>query len=74
MGYRLLWERIRTGDETAFFDLYAALYQELVNFGIRTCGDSDLASEATDQVFVKIWKNENSLTGSKMYSPISLLF
>ena len=61
MGYRLLWERIRTGDETAFFDLYAALYQELVNFGIRTCGDSDLASEATDQVFVKIWEKREQL-------------
>ena len=61
MGYRLLWERIRTGDETAFFDLYAALYQELVNFGIRTCGDTDLASEATDQVFVKIWERREQL-------------
>ena len=61
MGYRLLWERIRTGDETAFFDLYAALYQELVNFGIRTCGDSDLSSEATDQVFVKIWEKREQL-------------
>ncbi|QIH35345.1 MULTISPECIES: RNA polymerase sigma factor [Sphingobacterium] len=61
MGYRLLWERIRTGDEGAFFDLYAALYQELVNFGIRTCGDSDLASEATDQVFVKIWETRAQL-------------
>lgn len=61
LGYRLLWERIRTGDETAFFDLYAALYQELVHFGIRTCGDTDLASEATDQVFVKIWEKRAQL-------------
>ena len=56
LGYRLLWERVRNGDEQAFFDLYAALFNELVNFGIRTCGDADLASEATDEIFVTIWE------------------
>ncbi|QBQ41144.1 RNA polymerase sigma factor [Sphingobacterium psychroaquaticum] len=61
LGYRLLWERIRNGDESAFFDLYSALYKELVNFGIRTCGDVDVAGEATDQVFVTIWEKRENL-------------
>ncbi|SKB77816.1 RNA polymerase sigma-70 factor, ECF subfamily [Sphingobacterium nematocida] len=56
LGYRLLWERIRGGDESAFFDLYSALYSDLVNFGIRTCGNSDISSEAVDQVFSSIWE------------------
>ncbi|KKX50646.1 RNA polymerase sigma factor [Sphingobacterium sp. IITKGP-BTPF85] len=61
LGYRLLWERVRNGDEQAFFDLYAALFNELVNFGIRTCGDADLASEATDEIFVTIWEKRDRL-------------
>ncbi|MDR2283427.1 MAG: sigma-70 family RNA polymerase sigma factor [Sphingobacterium sp.] len=61
LGYRLLWERIRSGDEGAFFDLYAQLYKDLVNFGIRTCGDVDLSTEALDQVFASIWEKRESL-------------
>lgn|SRR5690606_8906703 len=61
LRYRMLWERIRAGDEDAFFDLYAALYNELVNFGIRTCGDTDLSTEATDQIFVTLWEKRTSL-------------
>lgn len=61
LGYRLLWERIRSGDENAFFDLYAALYHNLINFGIRTCGNADLSSEAVDQVFATLWEKRLSL-------------
>lgn len=61
IAYRLLWERIRNGDEEAFFDLYAFLYKDLVNFGIRTCGDGDIAGEATDLVFVTIWEKRGQL-------------
>lgn len=61
IAYRLLWERIRNEDEDAFYNLYAALYKDLVNFGIRTCGDVDVASEATDQVFVHIWEKRAKL-------------
>lgn len=62
LRYRLLWERIRSGDENAFFDLYASLYNDLVNFGIRTCGDVDISGEATDIVFVTIWEKRERLS------------
>ena len=61
LGYRLLWERIREGDENAFFDLYTTLYKELVNFGVRTCGNAEVAAEATDQVFVTLWEKRDKL-------------
>ncbi|QQT26657.1 MULTISPECIES: RNA polymerase sigma factor [Sphingobacterium] len=61
LTYRLLWERMRNGDEDAFFDLYKALFYELVNFGIRTSGDAELSSEATDQVFVTLWEKRDKL-------------
>lgn len=61
LKYRLLWERTRTGDEDAFFDLYAAVYNDLVNFGIRTCGDTDIATEAVDHVFSTIWDKREHL-------------
>lgn len=59
--HHLLWERLRTGDKDAFFDLYKALYYPLVNFGIRVCADADLSGEATDLVFTTIWEKHETL-------------
>ena len=62
MQYRLLWERVRTGDEQAYFDLYAQLYPELVRFGVRTFADSDLASgDARTRVSQHFGKKNDSL-------------
>lgn len=61
LAHHLLWERFRMGDKDAFFDLYKTLYYPLVNFGIRVCGEADLASEATDQVFTTIWEKHETL-------------
>jgi len=61
LTHHLLWERLRSGDKDAFFDLYAALYYALVNFGIRVCADADISSEATDLVFTTIWEKRETL-------------
>jgi len=59
--HHLLWERMRLGDQDAFFDLYKSLYYDLVNFGIRTCGDAEIAGEAADQVFISLWEKHSQL-------------
>lgn len=59
--HHLLWERLRGGDHDAFFDLYRELYYDLVNFGIRVCGDAETSGEATDQVFITIWEKHAQL-------------
>ncbi|TKC56184.1 sigma-70 family RNA polymerase sigma factor [Pedobacter hiemivivus] len=59
--HHLLWERLRIGDHDAFFDLYRALYYDLVNFGIRVCGDAETSGEATDLVFTTIWEKHQQL-------------
>ncbi len=61
LSHHLLWERLRTSDKDAFFDLYKELYYPLVNFGIRVCADADIAGEATDQVFTTIWEKHEAL-------------
>lgn len=61
MQYKLMWERIRSGEEEAYFDLYAKLYPELVRFAIKTFGDSELAYDATDDVFLSIWERRDHL-------------
>jgi len=61
LTHHLLWERLRSGDKGAFFDLYAALYYPLVNFGIRVCADADISGEATDLVFTTIWEKHETL-------------
>lgn len=62
LAHHLLWERLRSADKDAFFDLYSALYYPLVNFGIRVCANADMASEATDMVFTTIWEKHETLT------------
>lgn len=62
LAHHLLWERLRTGDKDAFFDLYKDLYYPLVNFGIRVCADADISSEATDLVFTTIWEKHETLS------------
>lgn len=59
--HHLLWERMRLGDKDAFFGLYKSLYYDLVNFGIRTCGDSEISGEAADQVFITLWEKHEQL-------------
>ncbi len=61
LAHHLLWERLRSGDKDAFFDLYRVLYYPLVNFGIRVCADADMAGEATDMVFTTIWEKHDTL-------------
>ncbi|WP_113663677.1 RNA polymerase sigma factor [Pedobacter nanyangensis] len=61
LAHQLLWERICMGDRDAFFDLYKALYYRLVNFGLRVCGNTDLSSQATDDVFTSIWEKRENL-------------
>ncbi|WP_316796148.1 RNA polymerase sigma factor [Pedobacter agri] len=61
LAHHLLWERLRSGDRDAFFDLYRDLYYPLVNFGIRVCADGDTSSEATDLVFTTIWEKHETL-------------
>lgn len=57
----LLWNGLRAGDEQAVFDLYHKLYFGLINYGIRVCGDAELAKDMVNQVFLELWDRRERL-------------
>lgn len=51
----LLWNRMRLGEQEALVGLYEQLYFYLLNYGIRTCGDSERTRDAINDVFLELW-------------------
>ncbi|WDL98038.1 RNA polymerase sigma factor [Alicyclobacillus sp. ALC3] len=53
-----LFEKIQQGDAGAFEALYDRYSRVVYSFALRSCNDSDLASEVTQDVFVRLWTTE----------------
>ncbi len=56
-----LVERARSGDEDAFAGIVAAHHAELVRIAYGVCGDADLARDATQAAWVKVWQGLDKL-------------
>jgi RNA polymerase sigma-70 factor (ECF subfamily) len=50
-----LWIRALKGDEDSFRDIHQALFQGLYNYALKLLQDGDLASDAVQDLFIKIW-------------------
>ena len=59
---RELQERIATGDETAFTQLYIHFNHNLVQFANSIVRSRESAEELVEDVFVKLWAGRNKLT------------
>lgn len=52
-----LLARVALGDRQAFSSLYQASSAKLFGFALRILGQQDLAEEAVQDAFIKIWQN-----------------
>ena len=50
-----LWIRALEGDADAFRDIHGALFKGLYNYALKLLQDGDLANDAVQDLFVKIW-------------------
>ena len=50
-----LWIRALKGDADAFRDIHRALFKGLYNYALKLLQDGDQASDAVQDLFVKIW-------------------
>ncbi|MGI9388355.1 MAG: sigma factor, partial [Methyloligellaceae bacterium] len=50
-----LLARVGSGDEIAFSDLYQRTSAKLFGVVLRICGDRELAREALQDCYVKVW-------------------
>lgn len=67
-----LWSAFRSGDKKSFKELYLKYYTMLYNYGIKLSGDSDLAEDCLQELFLKLWKNKTGV--GKVSSVKSYLF
>lgn len=54
--------KIATGNQAAFRQLYDGYSKKLVHFAQAIVKDYDAALEVVDEVFIKVWKNKESIT------------
>ena len=57
----MLTARVRQGDERAFDTVFHRYYGHLLAIGIRFLKDPDLAEDAIQDVFLKLWQQRQSL-------------
>jgi len=56
-----LWGRFKSGDKSAFKTIYYKYYMTLYRYGLKTSLDAELAEDTLQDLFLKIWKNRNTL-------------
>lgn len=56
-----IWAHFKNGDKKAFEIIYHQYYSALVNYGLRIKQDQNLAEEAIQDLFVKLWQNRHNL-------------
>lgn len=65
-----LLERTAAGDEIAFAELYKRTSAKLFGVALRICGNREIAQEALQDSYVKIWNNAGNYNPS-IASPIA---
>jgi RNA polymerase sigma-70 factor (family 1) len=60
-----LQQRASAGDEKAFREIYINFYKKLYRFALAIVKTKESAEEITEDVFIKIWQQKESLTSIK---------
>ena len=58
---KVLIQRIKKGEKTAFTVVFTKYYTDLVMFAYTILKNKDISEEITQEVFVKLWYNRKSL-------------
>ena len=62
---RILLEKLKKGDQTAFSYIFSAYYRDLVLFAITFTNNKDSSEEIVQAVFVKFWEDRQNINISK---------
>lgn len=68
----ITWNKIKSGDEAAFMQVYDANYKHLYLFGFSICQDADIVKDQIHDLFCEIWEKRTRL--STVYNIKSYLF
>jgi RNA polymerase sigma-70 factor, ECF subfamily len=60
--FDFFWQQIKNGDENALEKVYKASYRSVVYYATEITGQSQLAEEVVQDVFLKIWQSRSELS------------
>src|SRR5262245_16253614 len=55
------WQQCLHGDTTAFASIHKALFEGLYNYAHKLLNDEDLADDAIQDLFIKIWNRRATI-------------
>lgn len=64
-----LWSSFKTGNALALSVLYKKHVQPLYSYGIHTCRDNDTVTDCLQELFLRLWKNRDTLADVKVAKP-----
>jgi RNA polymerase sigma-70 factor (ECF subfamily) len=59
---RSIQEKIATGDQNAFRQLFGIYSKKLISFSASIVRSKEAAREIVDEVFIRVWKNRTEIT------------
>ena len=62
---KILLEKLKYSDKSAFQQLFHDFYDSLFRFVIYRLQDSDLAEDITQETFLRVWRNRESIKPNK---------
>ena len=62
VAINLYWQKIKEGENHALEQVYKAAFRSLVNYASEITGQTYLAEEIVQDVFLKIWQNRSELS------------
>ena len=64
---KILLDRIKKSNKTAFKDLYYIHYPVLFRYVVYRIGDREIAEDIVQETFVRIWNNRSRLDSNKSF-------
>jgi RNA polymerase sigma-70 factor (ECF subfamily) len=58
---KLIWEKMKIGDEAALSEIFTCFYSDLYRYGIKIFNHPDLVRDSIQDVFVRIWERRDTV-------------
>jgi RNA polymerase sigma factor (sigma-70 family) len=65
----LWWRQAREGDDHAFSCIHKELFNGLYNYSVKLLQDGDLASDAVQELFVRLWTKRETIGELRKVKP-----
>ena len=58
---KLVWDKMKTGDDESLSEIFTAFYSDLYHYGIKLFNLSDLVKDSIQDVFMRIWEKRDTI-------------